>query len=84
MSHAPDPIGGPVVMWRMQRAGGLSSHLAIVPKRHGTVAAWFLNGHAQGARHFDDVRLAIQFSERMQFQNWAVGWRLVPDRDDVQ
>ncbi|MDH4062823.1 MAG: hypothetical protein OEW19_00375 [Acidobacteriota bacterium] len=67
----------------MHRAGGLASHLVIARETHRALVAWFLNGHPQGVREFEDVGRAIQFSERMQFQNWAVGWRLVADRDDA-
>ena len=52
---------------------------ALLTLVFGALAAWFLNGHQQGMRAFSDVGRAIQFSERMQYQNWAVGWRLVDD-----
>jgi hypothetical protein len=70
-------------MWRMQRSGGLASHLVIAPRQNGALAAWFLNGRPQGLRAFDDVGGAIQFSDRMQHQNWAVGWRLVSEEEDA-
>jgi hypothetical protein len=70
-------------MWRMERAGGLASHLVIAPRPHGALAAWFLNGRPQGLRAFDDVGCAIQFSDRMQHQNWSIGWRLVNEREDL-
>jgi hypothetical protein len=66
-------------MWRMQRPGGLASHLVIEPQESGVLAAWFVNDRPQGLRSFDDVGGAIRFSDRMQHQNWAVGWRLVED-----
>lgn len=66
-------------MWRMERTGGLASHFVIAPGRAGVLAAWFLNGRQQGMRAFTDVGRAIRFSEQMQHQNWAVGWRLVSD-----
>ena len=66
-------------MWRMERPGGLASHLVIASQPNGALAAWFLNGRPQGLRAFDDVGGAIQFSDRMQHQNWSVGWRLAPD-----
>jgi hypothetical protein len=66
-------------MWRMQRPDGLASHFVIAPNETGALAAWFLNGRQQGMRTFTDLGRAIQFSERMQYQNWAVGWRLVDD-----
>jgi hypothetical protein len=63
-------------MWRMRRADGQSSHLAIGPRLHGVAAVWFVNGHLLGLRDFDDVAGALRWSEQMQAQNWAAGWRL--------
>ena len=79
VAHLLNPPDAPVVMWRMERPGGLASHLVITPRPSCTFAAWFLNGQPQGLRRFADVDEAIQFSDRMQHQNWAVGWRLVDD-----
>jgi hypothetical protein len=70
-------------MWRMQRADGRSAHLVIGQDGAVIWAAWFLNDRAIGLREFHDLGSAIDFSDRMQFQNWSVGWRLASDRDDA-
>jgi hypothetical protein len=77
----PSFASEPVVMWRMQRSGGLSAHLVIGCDGNAAWAAWFLNDGAIGVRDFDDIGSAIEFSTRMQAQNWSVGWRLVGDPD---
>jgi len=70
-------------MWRMERANGLSSHGLIIPCADGAIFAWFLNGQPLGYRRCDDLSGALRASEQMQFQNWAIGWRLSSDdRDD--
>lgn len=66
-------------MWRMQRAGGLTSHAMIGPRPGGAVVVWFLNGRLLGSRDFNDWTSALRWSDLMQKQNWAVGWRLVSD-----
>jgi hypothetical protein len=43
---------------------------------------WFLNGRALYVRDFDDWGSALRWSDRLREQNWAAGWRLLPD-DDV-
>ena len=40
---------------------------------------WFVNGRLLGDRDFDDVTCALRWSEQMQAQNWAAGWRLASD-----
>ena len=77
MSHDPVPstYDEPTVMWRMRRSDGLSAHAVIGFLGAGAWVIWFLNGRPVGVRDFDDWTNAIQWSERMQFQNWTVGWR---------
>ena len=66
----------PTVMWRMQRADGLACHAVIGPRSEGAVVVWFINGRPLGSREFGDWTRAIRWSDQMQAQNWAVGWRL--------
>ena len=83
MTQLPSPLvyDQPTVMWRMRRADGLSSHAVIGPRSAGAVVVWFINGHPLGFRDFDDWGSALRWSDQMQAQNWAVGWRLSPDGD---
>ena len=69
----------PTVMWRMRRAGGLSSHAVIAPRPDGAVVVWFVNDRPLGFRDFSDWTGALRWTEQLQFQNWAVGWRLASD-----
>ena len=69
----------PTVMWRMRRADGLRSHAIIGPRADGAVVVWFVNDRPLGYRDFDDWTSALRWSDQMQAQNFAVGWRLVPD-----
>ena len=66
----------PTVMWRMQRADGQSSHVVIGSRQHGVAVLWFVNNRLLGLRDFDDLTSALRWSEQMQAQNWAAGWRL--------
>jgi hypothetical protein len=43
------------------------------------VVVWFINDRPLGYRDFDDWTAALRWSDQMQAQNWAVGWRLVMD-----
>ncbi len=70
-------------MWRMRRSDGLSTHAVIGPHGNGAWVMWFLNGGAVGVRNFDDWTSAIEWTERMRFQNWTVGWRLVQETEDT-
>ena len=65
----------PVVLWRMQRQGGLLSHSVISPRSDGAVVVWFVNGRALGFRDFADWTSALRWSDQLQAQNWATGWR---------
>ena len=66
----------PTVMWRMQRADGRLSHAVIGPHPDGAVVVWFINDRPLGYRAFDDWTSALRWSDQMQAQNWAAGWRL--------
>ncbi|MGE3844886.1 MAG: hypothetical protein AB7I50_25255 [Vicinamibacterales bacterium] len=66
----------PTVMWRMTRPNGLRAHLVIGREGRRYWAAWFLNATILGIRDFSELGPAIDFSDRMQFQNWSIGWRL--------
>ena len=72
-------VDDPIVMWRMQRAGGLRLHAVLGPRVDGAVLVWFINGRPLGFRDFGDWTSALHWSERMQAQNWAVGWRPASD-----
>ncbi|HTM34171.1 MAG TPA: hypothetical protein VL263_22830 [Vicinamibacterales bacterium] len=78
MAKTPTQTGSeePTVVWRMQRTDGQSSHAIIGPRMNGVAVIWFLNGRPLGLRDFDDWSEALQWSEQMQAQNWADGWRL--------
>lgn len=69
----------PTVMWRMRRDDGSQSHAVIRPLSHGAVVVWFINGRPLGFKDFSDWTSALLWSDRMQAQNWAVGWRLASD-----
>ena len=73
----------PTVMWRMQREDH-SSHAVITPRPDGTfLFMWFINGRPLGYRRCHGWADALRWSEQMQTQNWAVGWRLAPEYDDL-
>jgi len=66
-------------MWRMRRGDRLSSHSTIYPRPDGALVAWFINDHPVGYREFGDWTSALRWSDQMQAQNWAAGWRLAPE-----
>jgi hypothetical protein len=74
--------GEPTVVWRMQRADGQSSHAIIGPRLNGVAVIWFVNGRPLGLRDFDDWNDALRWSEQMQAQNCAAGWRLTSGSTD--
>lgn len=78
MPDTPTTFDEPVVLWRMQRPNGLQFHAVIGPRVDGAVIVWFVNDRPMGYRDFDDWSSALGWSERLQAQNWAVGWRLLP------
>ncbi|HZM60165.1 MAG TPA: hypothetical protein VFB85_10220 [Vicinamibacterales bacterium] len=59
----------------MQRANGQQAHAVIDPKSNGAVVVWFVNSRPMGYRTFNDWTTALGWSERLQAQNWAAGWR---------
>jgi hypothetical protein len=61
----------------MRRPDGLSSHAVIGSGLSGAVLVWYVNGRPLGYRDFDDFTGAIRWSDQLQAQNWAAGWRLV-------
>jgi hypothetical protein len=63
----------------MQRSDGSLTHAVIGSSSHGPVLVWYVNGRALGYRDFDDWTGALRWSDQLQAQNWAVGWRLVPE-----
>jgi hypothetical protein len=69
----------PVVLWRMLRASGQMSHAVIGPRSDGAVLVWFINGRPFGYRDFGDWASALRWSDQLQAQNWAVGWRLASE-----
>jgi hypothetical protein len=65
----------PVVLWRMQRTDGVLSHAVIGPRSDGAIVVWYVNSRPLGYRHFGDWTSALRWSDQLQAQNWAVGWR---------
>jgi hypothetical protein len=51
----------------------------IGPRADGATLVWFVNGRPCGYRDFGDWSSALRWSDQLQFQNWAVGWRLASD-----
>jgi hypothetical protein len=41
----------------------------------GAVVVWYINDRPLGFRDFGDWSSALHWSERLQAQNWTVGWR---------
>jgi hypothetical protein len=69
----------PVVLWRMQRGDGATSHAVIGPRSTGAILVWFINGRPLGSRDFGEWTSALRWSDQLQAQNWAVGWRLASE-----
>jgi hypothetical protein len=69
----------PVVMWRMRRGDSQECHAVIGPRAGGAVVVWFINDRPLGYRDFGDWTSALRWTDQLQAQNWAVGWR--PMRD---
>jgi hypothetical protein len=86
MAKTPTQTGSeePTVVWRMERADGQSSHAIIGPRLNGVAVIWFVNGRPLGLRDFDDWSDALQWSEQMQAQNCAAGWRLTSESRGTQ
>lgn len=81
MSEIPMPLvyDQPTVMWRMRRRDGVLSHAVIDSSANGPVVIWYVNGRPLGFRDFEDWRSALEWSDQLQAQNWAAGWRLAPE-----
>jgi hypothetical protein len=69
----------PIVLWRMQRPGGLLCHSVIRPRSNGALVVWFINGRPLGFREFVDWKSALRWSDQLQAQNWVAGWRPASD-----
>lgn len=65
----------PTVMWRMRRAES-TCHAVITPRPDGAVVVWYVNDRPLGHRGFNELGDALRWTEQLQFQNWAAGWRL--------
>jgi hypothetical protein len=66
----------------MRRGTSLRAH-AVIGLRDGTVwVMWCLNDHVMDVREFDDCDSALRWSNRLRYQSWTVGWRLVAEYDD--
>ena len=80
MADTPDRfVADAVVLWRMHRAGGLRLHAVIGPRVDGAVVVWYINGRPLGYREFGDWTSALHWSDRLQAQNWSIGWRHASD-----
>ena len=83
-SHVPEapwpPLyAEPTVLWRMWRADGRSIHAVIDLSSSRPTLVWYLDDRPLGSRDFDDCTSALRWSDQLQTQNWAVGWRAVSD-----
>ena len=67
----------------MKRGDGFSAHAVIAASGESVLVVWFLNQRPLGGREFHDWASAIEFSEQMRRQNWAIGWRSAPDLDEA-
>jgi hypothetical protein len=85
MSRFETPVtyNEPTVMWRMRRGQAHWTHAVIGQHGSGARLVWFVNSRPIGVRDFDDWTTAIRWSDQMREHNWKVGWRLVPDSDNV-
>jgi len=72
----------PTVMWSMRRAGQ-SARAVMGRGLRGAIVVWYVNGRPVGFRDFDDWTSAIRWSDQLQAQNWAAGWRPVPDEREA-
>ena len=70
----------PTVMWRMRRDNGLRARAEIGTREGGgMVVVWFINDHPFGFRDFSNWGAALRWSDQLQAQNWAAGWRLMTE-----
>jgi hypothetical protein len=69
----------PTVMWRMRRTDGRLSHAVIGRVRTEPSSSGSSTAVRWGIEDFGDWTSALRWSDQMQAQNWAVGWRLAPE-----
>jgi hypothetical protein len=67
----------------MSRGIALRAHAVIGVRGHAAWVMWFLNERAMEIRDFDDCESALRWSNRLRDQNWAAGWRLLPEDEDA-
>lgn len=79
----PATYDEPTVMWRMRRGENLTTHAILRPRGSHAWVTWYVNEHPIGVREFEDWSAALQWADRMHFQNWTAGWRPVLEYDDV-
>jgi hypothetical protein len=65
----------PTVLWRMRRADAEFAHAVIGSHTDGAILVWYFNERPLGYRIFSDLTDALRWSDQLQAQNWAVGWR---------
>ena len=61
-------------MWRMRHRDGRCAQAVIDPTDSGARAQWFVGGRLLSVRDFTDWTGAIAWIERLQAQQWTVGW----------
>jgi hypothetical protein len=66
-------------MWRMRHRDGRYGQAVIDPTNGGARALWFVNGHPLGVHCFADWTGAIEWTDRLQVDQWTIGWRLSDD-----
>ena len=78
MSEAavPSTYNEPTVMWRMRHADGRSAQAVIDPIKSATRVLWFVDGQPLHVRYFTDWTGAIEWTDRLRAQLWAVNWRV--------
>jgi hypothetical protein len=63
----------------MSRPDGQAAHAVLASHTNGAILVWFINDHPIGYRTFSEWADALRWSDQLQAQNWAVGWRLASD-----
>ena len=75
----PSTYNEPTVMWRMRHRDGRRAQVVIDPMHGRTRALWFVNGQPLSVRYFLDWTTAMEWTDRLRAQQWAVGWRVLDD-----
>jgi hypothetical protein len=75
----PSTYNEPTVMWRMTHRDGRWAQAVLDPLESGARVQWFVNGHSFSVRYFGDWTGAIQWTDQLRAEQWAVGWRLSDD-----